>query len=182
MKNKFSSFVKIKNANISYSLAIAAALTPSAYADSPATNAPINAAAATPSTTASAPALSPAWQKPAWLTDLSAGVKQSYDDNVLLVSGLGLPKENSWISSASAKVGFDFVPLLSDQNLFKSLTFVYSPDVNIYYDAPQENSVDGGTHQHHLVAARRAGGEQDMTTQRVRRFERFESHGRFAGQ
>ncbi len=141
MKNKFSSFVKIKKAGLPCTLVTAVAIVPSAHADPATTNsttaATATTAAATPST---APALSPAWKKPAWLTDLSASARQSYDDNVLLVSGLGLPKQDSWISSASAKVGFDFAPLLNDQNLFKSLTFVYSPDVNIYYDAPQENN------------------------------------------
>jgi hypothetical protein len=59
---------------------------------------------------ADAPAVSTnsaAWQKPAWLTDLVMGVQESYDDNILLVSGDGMPTQSSWITTASPKVGFN---------------------------------------------------------------------------
>lgn len=100
---------------------------PSAHADLATTN------------SVAAPAPSQPWQKPAWLTDLSAGARQSYDNNVLLVSGLGMGEQYSWVSTISAKVGFDFAPLMGDQDFFKSLTFVYSPEIDFYYEAPQEN-------------------------------------------
>ena len=51
------------------------------------------------------------WQKPSWLTDLSLGVKENYDDNVLLVSGDGLAPKSSWVTTLSPKVGINFAPL-----------------------------------------------------------------------
>lgn len=119
----------IKQAGVPCGLMAVAAMMPSAHADLATTN-----FTATVTLAPSQP-----WQKPVWLTDLSAGARQSYDDNILLVSGLGLGEQYSWVSTISARVGFDFAPLLSDQNFFKSLTFVYSPEVNFYYEAPQEN-------------------------------------------
>ncbi len=79
------------------------------------------------------------WQKkPAWLTDLSAGVRESYDDNVLLVSGNGLPEQDSWVTTVLAKVGFDFAPLLGTGGPVHTLTLAYAPEINIYHNAPQE--------------------------------------------
>src|SRR5277367_67316 len=37
------------------------------------------------------------WAKPTWLSELSIGVKESYDDNVFRVSGIGLAPESSWV-------------------------------------------------------------------------------------
>lgn len=84
------------------------------------------------------------WQKPAWLTDLSVGVKESYDDNVLMVvekgSGLtGLNPQSSWITTVSPKLGFNFAPLLGQQKTLKTLSLVYSPDFAIYHDASAES-------------------------------------------
>ena len=117
----------IKHAGIPCGLMAVAAMVPSAHADSTATN------------SVAVPTPSPLWQKPVWLTDLSGGYRQSYNDNILLVSGLGLGEQYSWVSTISAKVGFDFAPLLDDQKFFKSLTFVYLPEIDFYYEAPQEN-------------------------------------------
>jgi opacity protein-like surface antigen len=89
----------------------------------------------TPAITAS----SAAWQKPAWLTDLVMGVKESYDDNVLLVSGNGMPTQSSWITTASPKVGFNFAPLLGKQTTLQTLSLVYAPDFAIYHNAPSES-------------------------------------------
>jgi opacity protein-like surface antigen len=89
--------------------------------------------------TATAPAPSPAWEKPSWLTDLSLGVRESYDDNILLVSGNGLQPHGSWITGISPKIGFNFAPLLGADSPYKALTFIYAPDINIYHDAPQES-------------------------------------------
>jgi opacity protein-like surface antigen len=90
---------------------------------------------------APAAAVSTDWQKPAWLTDLSAGVKESYDDNVLLVADKnpGLNPQASWITTISPKVGFNFAPLLGDQKTLQTLSLVYAPDFNIYHDAASEN-------------------------------------------
>jgi hypothetical protein len=82
---------------------------------------------------------SAAWQKPAWLTDLSLGVKESYDDNVLLVSGNGMIPQSSWVTTVSPKVGFNFAPLLGNQKTLQTLSLSYSPDFNIYHDAPSQS-------------------------------------------
>ena len=84
-------------------------------------------------------AVSTAWQKPAWLTDLSLGVKESYDDNVLLVSGNQMQPQSSWISTVSPKMGFNFSPLLGDQSPFKTLSVVYAPEFAVYHNAPSES-------------------------------------------
>ncbi len=78
-------------------------------------------------------------EKPAWLSDLSLGVKEGFDNNLLGVSGYGLRPKGSMFTTVSPKVGFNFVPLLGDQKTFQTLTFSYTPDFSIYYDAPQEN-------------------------------------------
>jgi hypothetical protein len=86
-----------------------------------------------------------AWQKPAWLTDLTLGVKESYDDNLLLVSGNGLAPQSSWVTTVSPKIGFNFAPLLGNQNTnaLQTLSLVYAPDFNIYENAPSQNYYQG---------------------------------------
>ena len=79
------------------------------------------------------------WQKPAWLTDLSFGAKESYDDNLLGVSGNGLPPKSSWITTISPKVGFNFAPLLGDQKTLQTLSLTYAPDFNFFHDDPSQN-------------------------------------------
>ena len=79
------------------------------------------------------------WQKPAWLTDLSLGVKESYDDNLLVVSGNGLAPQSSWVTTVSPKIGFNFAPLLGNQKTLQTLSLNYSPDFNIYENAPSQN-------------------------------------------
>jgi hypothetical protein len=68
------------------------------------------------------------WTKPAWLSDLSFAVKESYDDNVFGVSGLGLPVQSSWVNAVSANVGVNLVPLLGDQKNFSTLSLSYNPE------------------------------------------------------
>jgi opacity protein-like surface antigen len=85
-------------------------------------------------------AASTAWQKPAWLTDLSLGVKESYDDNVLLVSGNSMPPQPSWVSTVSPKIGFNFAPLPGDQNTLQTFSFIYAPEFAIYHNAPSESN------------------------------------------
>ncbi|MGB8370171.1 MAG: hypothetical protein ACLPYZ_09740 [Limisphaerales bacterium] len=84
-------------------------------------------------------AASTVWQKPAWLTDLSLGVKESYDENVLLVSGNSMQPQPSWVSTVSPKIGFDFAPVLGDQNTLQTFSFVYAPEFAIYHNAPSES-------------------------------------------
>jgi hypothetical protein len=90
--------------------------------------------------TAAAPApVSNGWQKPAWLADLSVGAKEGYDDNVLLVSGKGLPTQSSWITTVSPKIGFNLAPLLGNSSTLQTLTLGYSADINNYHEAPSES-------------------------------------------
>jgi len=83
---------------------------------------------------------------PGWLTDLSLGVKETYDDNLLLVAGkstaanpVAMKPQDSWISTVSPKLGFDFAPLLGDQKTFQTLSLVYAPDFVLIHDMPSEN-------------------------------------------
>jgi hypothetical protein len=93
--------------------------------------------------------------KPAWLTDLSVGVRQSYDDNVFLSgadakylpasytvppgSVAALKDVSSWVTTVSPKVAVNLAPLLGGQNL-QLLSFGYAPDFAHYYDTPSENN------------------------------------------
>ncbi len=79
------------------------------------------------------------FQKPNWLTDLSAGVKEGYDDNVLAVFGLQMAKQGSAITTISPKVGFNFAPLIGDSKTLSTLSLVYSPDYVFYHNTPSES-------------------------------------------
>jgi hypothetical protein len=95
-----------------------------------------------PAAKAAAPAAAPKviqLTKPAWLTDLSIGVKEGYDDNVFAVSGKGAPPRDSWITMVSPKIGFNFVPLLGGQKVLQVLSFGYAPDFASYNNEPTEN-------------------------------------------
>ena len=99
---------------------------------------------ATPPSAQDSSAPAPGWlstlQKPLWLTDLSLGVKEAYDNNLLLVSGAGPTKEqDSWVTTVSPKVGFNLAPLLGDQSVFQALALGYAPDFATYHDAPAES-------------------------------------------
>jgi len=84
-------------------------------------------------------ALAASWQKPAWLSDLSLGFKESYDDNVLLVSGNGLLPQSSWVNDVALKIGINFAPLLGDQHAVQTFSLVYQPDFVTYDNASSEN-------------------------------------------
>jgi hypothetical protein len=99
-------------------------------------NSPTTAGALSKTTEANT---SESWQKPAWVTDLSLGAKESYDDNVLGVSGDGLKPEASWITTISPKVGFNFAPLLGNQKTLQTLSLSYTPDFNFYHDDPSQS-------------------------------------------
>jgi hypothetical protein len=77
--------------------------------------------------------------KPAWLPQLSLGVKESYDDNILGVSGNGMQPQGSWITAISPAIGFDFAPLLGSQAPFQTLSLNYTPDFVVFHAAPSEN-------------------------------------------
>ena len=80
-------------------------------------------------------------KKPAWLTDLSVLARESYDDNVLMVSGNGLPEQGSWVSTVSAKVGFDFAPLLGPDGAVKTLTLAYVPELTFIMTRPRKRTL-----------------------------------------
>jgi hypothetical protein len=77
--------------------------------------------------------------RPAWLTDLSFGIKESYDDNVLRVSGLGLPTEGSWVDVLSLKLGVDLAPWLAAPGPIQTFALIYQPDRVVYSQAASES-------------------------------------------
>lgn len=79
------------------------------------------------------------WSKPNWLTDASLSVKESNDDNVLGVSGLGLAAVSSKVTDVGLKLGVSLVPLLGDQKTIQVLSLTYNPDFVTYQDASSEN-------------------------------------------
>ena len=86
-----------------------------------------------------ASSVSAEWQKPAWLTDLSLGVKESYDDNVLLVSGEGLKPQPSWVTGVAPKLGFNLAPLLEQAKTWQTLSLNCAPEFNFYHGAPSQS-------------------------------------------
>ena len=86
----------------------------------------LQAQASAPSSTASAVSTS---GKPAWLSDASVSVKEAYDDNIYLVSGLGASERSAWIFTVTPKIGINFLPLLGQpQGTWQTLSLVYAPD------------------------------------------------------
>lgn len=99
-------------------------------------------------------ALAP-FKKPVWLTDMSVGFKEGYDDNVYMsgvdkkflpatytvpVGSVAALKDRwSWITTVSAKVGVDFAPVLKSEDL-QTVSLVYAPDVFRYSEQPAENN------------------------------------------
>lgn len=77
--------------------------------------------------------------KPAWLTDLSVGVKESWDNNVFLVSGEGTNKQSSFLTTVSPKIGVNLAPLMGGQQFFQVLAFGYAPDFVVYHDVGSES-------------------------------------------
>ncbi|HEX9045633.1 MAG TPA: hypothetical protein VF988_01285 [Verrucomicrobiae bacterium] len=91
-------------------------------------------------------------QRPAWLTEASLGVKESYDNNVFLAgastpfvytvppgSVAALKDHASWITTVSPKVDFNFAPLLGDQKNLQILSLAYAPEFAIYHDQDSES-------------------------------------------
>ena len=90
------------------------------------------------------------WTKPVWLGELSLSARESYDDNVLGVSGLSLQPQSSWVSAASLKLGLNLVPLLDTKSV-QTFTLSYQPDVVRYDSASEENYI-----AHRVVTAIKA--------------------------
>jgi hypothetical protein len=112
--------------------------------------------ASVPSGTGSAPAQSAAsgsdspatpaspW-KPAWLTDASLTIKETYADNVFM-SDVNLPAgvaslndKSSFITTVSPKLGFNFARALDASGNLELLSFAYTPDFVMYHSLPSEN-------------------------------------------
>ena len=91
------------------------------------------------------PETSSVWEKPAWLTDLSLRVGESFDTNAY-VAGVAVPagedvatkNKSSWVTTITPKIGVDFAKLFDKDSLVKSLTLGYSPDFVIFHDASSE--------------------------------------------
>ena len=78
-------------------------------------------------------------QKPAWVTDLSLGIKEGYDNNVFL-SEVGVMKDRaSWVTTVSPKVGFNLAPLLGSGTALQVLSFGYAPEFVTYHDESSES-------------------------------------------
>jgi len=95
-------------------------------------------AADTPSSSGSS--ASPLVSKPNWLTDLSLTVRESYDDNILGVSGKNMPRSFSWVTTLTPKIGIDLAPLFTDKNVLQALSFAYEPGFSMFTDASAENN------------------------------------------
>ena len=59
--------------------------------------------------------------KPDWLTELSLGIRESYDDNLFGVSGDGMPKRHSRVTSLSPKIGIDLARIIKQQDVWQVL-------------------------------------------------------------
>lgn len=77
--------------------------------------------------------------KPSWLPQLSLGVSESYDDNLLGVSGNGLKPQSSWVTKVSPSIGFDFAPLLTPEASIQKWWLNYTPEFAVYHEAPAES-------------------------------------------
>ena len=92
------------------------------------------------------------FSRPAWLTEASLTVKESYDNNIF-ESGVSAPPPYtlppgsvaalkdiySWITSVSPKVDVNFAPLLGNQKTLQALALAYTPDFVLYHDANSES-------------------------------------------
>src|SRR5476651_2066647 len=79
------------------------------------------------------------WTKPAWLSELSFTAKETYDDNVFGVSGLGMPVQSSWVDAFSAKIAIDFTSALDTPKEIKVFSLTYNPEHFDYSDVSSED-------------------------------------------
>ncbi len=80
-----------------------------------------------------------ALNKPPWMTELSIELKESYDDNLLGVSGDGMPKSDSWITTITPRIGLDLAPLINPRVL-QVLSVNYAPAFATFSQASEENN------------------------------------------
>lgn len=105
------------------------------------------AASAASAASAPAPALAGVgFQKPSWLTELSLGVKEGYDNNLYFSDVGALSHRESWVTTLSPRIGVNFAPLLPAQPALQVLSVGYTPDVAVYHEETTEN------YQAHRVA------------------------------
>ena len=107
------------------------------------------------------------FSKPAWLTDCSLNLKESYDNNVFL-SGVNNPppytvpagsvaalkNAASWITTVSPKIGLNFAPLWGTTNGQSQLTLTYAPDFVLYHDQNSESY-----NAHRVLTTAKAGND-----------------------
>ena len=104
--------------------------------------------------------------KPAWLTELSLGVKETFDDNVFVAgaknpppatppsgSVLAVRGHSSWITTVSPKVALNLASLLGSDAVLKRLSLEYAPDFVSYHDASSESF---NAHRVHAAAKGKA--------------------------
>lgn len=82
--------------------------------------------------------------KPAWLTELSFTAKETYDDNVFGVSGLGMPVQTSWVDDLAAKITVDLTSALGTPKEVKTFSVTYNPE---HYDYTNVASEDYTAHR-----------------------------------
>ena len=107
------------------------------------------------------------FSKPAWLTECSLGLKESYDNNVFL-SGVNHPPAYtvpagsvaalkdaaSWITTVSPKIGVNFASLWGATNGQPQLALTYAPDFVLYHDQTSESY-----NAHRLLTTAKAGND-----------------------
>ena len=104
--------------------------------------------------TTTAPTVTTTWQKPAWLSDLSFGLKESFDNNVYYSdvppkdlpayavpagSVAALRDQASWITTISPKIGVNFASLIPNHEWLPVASLAYAPDYALYHDLPTES-------------------------------------------
>ena len=115
-----------------------------------ATNAPAAKPEAAPAAAKDAAAVTKV-TKPAWLSEISLSVKESYDNNVYLNSvsqeyldSKGLKGESkkeigSFITSVSPKVAFNLAPALGTDGLLETISVGYAPEFVKYHNQDAES-------------------------------------------
>ncbi|MDD5350047.1 MAG: outer membrane beta-barrel protein [Chthoniobacteraceae bacterium] len=91
------------------------------------------------------------WEKPAWMTDLSVRVGESYDSNIYLsgaapeyypktipAGDVATTNKPSWVTTVSPKIGVDFAKLLGSDSVVKLFTVGYAPDIVVFHEASSE--------------------------------------------
>ena len=94
-------------------------------------------------------------QKPAWLTEASISVKETYDDNVFLSgvapkylpanysvpagSAAALADSSSYVTTVSPKLAVNLSPLLGTPSPWSLLAFGYAPDFVTFHDQSTES-------------------------------------------